>query len=30
MMKNDGVMNEEEFELDEDDDFDIRTIEDDE
>ena len=29
-MKNDGVMNEEEFELDEDDDFDIRTIEDDE
>jgi hypothetical protein len=30
MMKNEGVMNEEEFELDEDDDFDIRTIEDDE
>ena len=30
MMKNDGVMNEEEFELDDEDDFDIRTIEDDE
>ena len=30
MMKNDGVLNEEEFELDDDDDFDIRTIEDDE
>ena len=31
MMKNDGVMNEEEFELDDDDDdFDIRTIDDDE
>ena len=30
MMKNDGVMNEEEFELDDEDDFDIRTIEDEE
>ena len=32
MLKNDGVLNEEEFELDDgdDDDFDIRTMEDDE
>jgi recombination protein RecA len=32
MLKNDGVLNEEEFELDDgdDDDFDIRTLEDDE